>query len=514
MNMVTIERAASGVIGQGSLPAMRGAARPPILLLTQHGYFAAAAFLIVMAAYGASAPSTADERKNRPQTQTERKSTANRCEKSTANSAENRLPNQRGMRAVVVSVSGVVRRSELVGRLATARWLQWKSPVRVNGLLLLIADAVERLKSGKFSFSTDRARSLCSSLPKKDRTDEVPGEGLAALTGLGIFKRIRTGRRGPRAWASEFQFGKSFASRPRVDIELKLSPAQAERWLSRNERAREKSERNNPVVGAVQESARRVEMSAQGVEQILRLNATDPDLFGPAYRCYQWLGDPSRPAKCDQMKTVWTPISGCPRVIRPFLLLDKEDVVEVDISGAHIAVLAKIYEPAFLKLHRIEHTVAEAEREKQSLIKHIESGDVYGGGETDERKKRKKELLTSLNMDPKVQMAMEATESLAVGRPIFTAAMWATKGRDHRVLSWLLQRWVSDIVNPSVLALRDRDIPTVPIVDCLVVRRRDEAQARIELSSRTYESTGVRATVGGIRYSLDQSTTNTGGANL
>ena len=122
-------------------------------------------------------------------------------------------------------------------------------------------------------------------------------------------------------------------------------------------------------------------------------------------------------------------------------------------------------------------------------------------------------MLTSLNMDPKVQMAMEATESLAAGRPIFTAAMWATKGRDHRVLSWLLQRWVSDIVNPSVLALRARDIPAIPIVDCLVVRKRDEAQARIELSSRIYESTGVRATVGGMRYSLDQSTTNTGGAN-
>lgn len=402
---------------------------------------------------------------------------------------------------------------ELVGRLSNAGWSVWSSNVRVNGLLLLVADAVERSDAaGKFSFWSDHARSLCSSLPKK--VGDVPCEGMGALEGLEIFKRIRTGRCYPRAWASEYRFGKSFASRSRIEIELQLTPARAAKWHKRADRSREKSERNKPEVGAVREAARRVEMSAQGVEKILRLNSTEPNLFGPAYRCYQWLSDTERPTKSDQMRTVWTPISGCPRAIRPYLLIDKEDVVEMDISGAHIAVLAKIYEPAFLTRYGVEHTAEEAEREKQSLIKHIESGDVYGGGDKDERKKRKKELLTSLNMDPKVQMAMEATESLAAGRPIFEKAMWATKGRDHRALSWLLQRWVSDIVNPSVLALRDRDIPAIPIVDCLVVRKRDEAHARLELSSRIYESTGVCATVGGIRYSLDRSTTSTGGTNI
>lgn len=484
------------------------AQRNPLLLLTQNGYFGAAAWLVVAAAYNTNA---AQDGKNRLQTETAQKSTANTCQKSTANSAKNRRPNQRGPRVMGVRVLSVLSQAEMLGRLSNAGWEVWKSGVRVNGLLQLVADAIERTESGKFSFWADHARSLCSSLPK--RPDDVPCEGLAVLEGLGIFKRIRTGRRFPRAWASEYRLGKSFASRPRTEIELALTPKRAAKWHSRADRSRAKSELKKPEIGAVREAARRAEMSAQGVEKILQLNYDDPDLFGPAYRCYQWLSDPERPTKSDQMRTVWTPISGCPRVIRPYLLIDKQDVVEVDISGAHIAVLAKIYEPEFLAQYRIEHAADEAERERQSFVAHVESGDVYGGGESDERKKRKKELLTSLNMDPKVQMAMEATESLAAGRPIFTAAMWATKGRDHRVLSWLLQRWVSDIVNPSVLALRDRDIPAIPIVDCLVVRRRDEAQARIELSSRTYESTGVRATVGGMRYSLDQSTTNTGGAN-
>lgn len=475
------------------------AKRSPLLLLTQTGHFGAVAFLTTMAANGAEAER---ERRNRRQTQPAQKSTANTWQKSTANSAKNRLPNQSASRAVIVRVMGVLGRSELLGRLSSARWTAWTSNVRMNGLLLLIADAIDRTVAGKFSFWTDHARALCSSLPKV--LDDVPREGLAVLERLGIFKRIRTGCRFPRAWASEYRLGKAFGSRPRIEIELPLTPARAEKWRNRADRSRERSERNKPEIGAVREAARRVEMSAQGVEEILRLSSADRDLFGPAYRCYQWLSDPERPTKSDQMRTVWTPISGCPRVIRPYLLIDTEDVVEVDISGAHIAVLAKIYEPAFLTRYGIEHTAEEAEQEKRSLITHIESGDVYGGGEKDERKKRKKELLTSLNMDPKVQMAMEATESLAAGRPIFTAAMWATKGRDHRVLSWLLQRWVSDIVNPAVLALRDRDIPSIPITDCLMVRKRDEAQARIELSWRIYDSTGVCATVGGIRYAPDE----------
>jgi hypothetical protein len=63
------------------------------------------------------------------------------------------------------------------------------------------------------------------------------------------------------------------------------------------------------------------------------------------------------------------------------------------------------------------------------------------------------------------------------------------------------------------LALRDRDIPSNPIVDCLVVGKRVEAQARLELSLRIDEATSVCATVGGIRYSLDQPSKSTGGTN-
>ena len=68
------------------------------------------------------------------------------------------------------------------------------------------------------------------------------------------------------------------------------------------------------------------------------------------------------------------------------------------------------------------------------------------------------------------------------------------------------KRCVSDIVNPSVLALRDRDIPSNLIVDCLVVRKQVEAHAKLGLSLRINEATSVCATVGGIRYSLDQPT--------
>jgi hypothetical protein len=54
---------------------------------------------------------------------------------------------------------------------------------------------------------------------------------------------------------------------------------------------------------------------------------------------------------------------------------------------------------------------------------------------------------------------------------------------------------LSDIVNPAVISLRARGIPSIPIVDCLMVRRQDEAAARDELVSRIFASTGVHASV-------------------
>jgi len=97
-------------------------------------------------------------------------------------------------------------------------------------------------------------------------------------------------------------------------------------------------------------------------------------------------------------------------------------------------------------------------------------------------------------------MAMKAAQRLSADRPIFRAVMWAVKRKDHQSLSHWLQRWLSDIVNAAVVSLDADGIPSIPIVDCLMVRKRDEARAREELTFRIYAATGVSAKVGGIRH--------------
>lgn len=104
------------------------------------------------------------------------------------------------------------------------------------------------------------------------------------------------------------------------------------------------------------------------------------------------------------------------------------------------------------------------------------------------------------------KIVLEATEDRA--RPFGSDIP-----RNLRIPAMEGKRCVSDIVNPSVLALRDRDIPSNLIVDCLVVRKRVEAHAKLELSLRINEATSVCATVGGIRYSLYQPTNSTGETN-
>lgn len=475
--------------------------RSPIFLLTRHGYFWAAAVLIVAAAYGASdAGEDSDQPENRPQAGLVGKSTTSEGQKSTTSEANNRPPNQWGMPAKGLTVAGLMSPRELEAMLSKRGWSAWTSGKRLSGLLLLIADALEREKSGRFTVSKDRSRAFCSVLRKKDGDAATPRDGLAVLVGLGVFAPEVVGRRYPYACASEFRVGERYASRPRCQVPLKLTAAQAEKWEKRHERVRKAYERKTPEIAAVRWSASRVTLPGEGAKAILRLRTTAPDSFPAAERCAKWIEERSQRVAMDCMGTIHTPIRQCPRIIRPFLLIDGEEVTEVDISAAHVALLPKIYEPSFLANLGIDYDWLDAEREKRTLIAVIESGDVYGGGTPEERKKRKKDTLISLNMDARVQMAMPASRLLFDGRPIASAVMFAVKRKAHRDLSHWLQRWTADIVNASLLALYERGIPSIPITDCLLVRKRDEDIARDELASRIHEAAGVRAIVGGIRY--------------
>lgn len=480
----------------------------PLLLLTQTGHFAAAAFLITASLYAAScAKAGATERKQ--ESALVEKSSPYGSRKSSPYTANNHPTNQYMPRMVGLEISGVLGLKELETKLNNAGWQCWSTPIRLKGLLLLIADAAGRAKHGVFPFSSDRSRLFCSSLPPRvAAAHNAPREGLLVLTALGVFELVRAGRRLPVARSAEYRIGQDYAKRGRRDIQLSVTPGQAERWHNRHERICNDYEQKNPIIAAVRDTATRMEFSAQGMEALLRLPTTAPNLVGTAERCYRWLQQPSEKLRLDGAGTLHSPISGCPKVIRPLLLLDRQDVVEIDISGAHIAMLPKFYGEEFLGRLHIEHKPEDAQRERQELIAHIESGDVYGGSTPAERKKNKLTLLTSLNMALKAQMAMPVTHELLAGRPILKAVICAVKEKDYRALSGCLQRWTSDIVNGAVLALHARGIPSIPIVDCLMVRRQDEAAAREELSSRLFASTGVRAIVGGVRYASPALPTN------
>ena len=473
--------------------------RSPIFLLTRHGYFLTAALLIVAAAYGESVSGESEPPENRPQAGLVGKSTTSEGQKSTTSEANNRPPNHWGMPAKGLLVDGLMSSRELEGMLSKRGWSAWASGKRMSGLLLLIADALDRAKAGRVTVSKDRSRAFCSVLRKKDGDAATPRDGLSVLVRLGVFAPEVVGRRYPYACASEFRIGERYASRPRCQVPLRLTAALAEKWEKRHERVRKAYERKTPEIAAVRWSASRVTLPGEGAKAILRLRTTAPDSFPAAERCAKWIDERSQRVAMDCMGTIHTPIRQCPKIIRPFLLIDGEEVTEVDISAAHVALLPKIYEPSFLENLGIDYDWLDAEREKRSMIAVIESGDVYGGGTPEERKKQKKETLISLNMEARVQMAMPASRLLFDGRPIASAVMRAVKRKSHRDLSHWLQRWTSDIVNASVLALYERGIPSVPITDCLLVRKRDEGIARDELASRIHVSAGARAMVGGIR---------------
>ena len=443
--------------------------------------------------------------KNKPQ--------AGKCQKVTTSDGKftqetpkKSLPNQwvpNGITGVRVSV--VINEHELRQLLLKKSWTPWLSKVRTNALLLLVADAVEREKSGAFDFGQSRTRALCSPLSAKVAAANkgVPREGLAVLAGLGVFHRERVGVFYPQAIVSEFRFGQKYESRTRFRLKMELTPKLADKWARKNERVGDLFERRTPVLGAVRRSAKHLGLSHEGLLETIRLKHNKPDSFASAANCFRLVDGHLDGIRIDRLKTVHSDVSRCPKEVRSHILLDGEAVVEMDISSAHLIVATRIYEPAFLTRFNIVHQPADAKRERQSWVQMVESGDVYADGadeNPDKRTKQKRAILSSVNMEPKVQLAMKVAERLSASRPIFRAVMWAVKRKSHRNMSHWLQRWLSDVVNPAVLALDADGIPSIPIVDSLMVRQRDEARARHELAFRLYEATGVCAKVGGVRF--------------
>ena len=473
--------------------ALLAAPAAPILLLTQTGHFAAAAFLITTAFYAAScAKAGATDRKQ--ESALVEKSTPYRCEKSTAYRPENRRTNQRGYGKGILRVSGVVGIEELPELVRKAGWACWSSRTKLNGLLMMVADAADRAEKGVFDFSCDRARTFCSSLHTDTAAAyRAPGEALGVLEALGVFELVTPGQRYPVRRAAVYCFAERFAKRGAFDIELKATDKQLAKWHGRRDRIGKVFERKNPIIAIVRDNAARVEFSAQAMELLLQLPYIAPEKAASAQRCYDWLEAPAGRVTVDSSGTVNSPISGCPRLIRPHLLLDGEDVVEMDVSGAHIVLLTRIYEKEVLDRYGIEHTEEAAAAERQSLIAQIESGDVYGEEST--RKKTKRVMIQSLNLAIKVQMAMPITQRLIADRPILANTMKAMKEHDHRGLGEWLRRWTSEIVNPALISLHDRDIPSIPIVDGLMVRKRDAEAAGEELTSRLLAATGARVQV-------------------
>ena len=205
------------------------------------------------------------------------KSPAYRAEKTPTYGTKKHPPIQYTETGTVLEVSGPVGVSELSELVTKAGWRCWSSQIRINALLMLVADAASRVDAGTFPFSRDRARLLCSPLaPRVAASHNAPREGLAALVKLGVIEQRRAGRRYPVAQAAEYRYAKRFAVRGCFAIRLSVTPKQAARWHDRHKRICEDFEQKNPIVAVVRETAGRMELSAQGIEELRRMPMTAP----------------------------------------------------------------------------------------------------------------------------------------------------------------------------------------------------------------------------------------------
>jgi hypothetical protein len=409
-------------------------------------------------------------------------------------------PVEKASAYTTLRVPGVLSPGELKAMLKRRGWLDWCSRSRLAGLVLVAADGFGRRKpDGTFEYGDIDAEALLSSLRRRGvgSSGDMPLDPRRVLVRAGVWIVVREPQSLPVRKARCYRFADRYSGR--TEVAVPLTPKELTRWSQRDRRRVGLFARNHVEIRSVKMCLGRLEASREAYVCLDELRRRSPSKLLVAQRCLDAFKDREWRVTLDPYGTLHSAVSGCPREIRQHLRVDGCPVSEVDISGAHLLVIVRCLEDGFLNRYGLRPPPEQVEAERKSLVALLSgNSDVYGAGEG--RQKRKRQALMALNMEYGVSRAMGAVDRILEDRPILDEAIRRVKARDHATLARYLQRWTSQIVNPAHLALAKQGIPSVPIVDCLMVRDRDANIAHMELGYRIYAATGIRAKVGGRCY--------------
>jgi hypothetical protein len=406
-----------------------------------------------------------------------------------------------------VRLEGVATPEEMRKLLARNGQKGWCTKVRLGGLLLLVEFVCRKQTSKGVPISADRASKFVSPL-KRLNSREAIREPLAVLCQIGILRRVQAAVNGRDVKASARYAINDAKFAQRMTLEVDLPPFLVKKRETDTDRCEASLNRRYPFRAQLKADLTKLHFGVESRKRVTELSR-DRNLGPAVRRVVEVLGGIDRPLKINQRGQVTTPVTGCPRELKPLLLLDGEPTSFCDVSCAHFSFL-----PVLLcdridhlkKEHGLAADVSRQVAELRRLVDLLSTSDFYArycvNPDDPVERKQKKQFLNVLLNSPTVKCEEKSLyRRMRADLPCTTGVIEDIKRANHRNLSKRLQHLTAKVINGGLFVAQAKKIPAIPDVDAIICPiRHKEVVCRL-IGEKVHEiSHGVCCQVGGIRF--------------
>lgn len=400
----------------------------------------------------------------------------------------------------------VVSYKELEEMLHSQNQSEWTTSVRLNGLLLLLDFLYRRQKKSKTKgilVSHELASGYVSELnrPENSTTLRRP---LAVLVKLGIIEIVEEYKRGLlHQHSTRYRINPIFREKA-AQKEVRLTPKLAAKWRDAPERQRKRLNTKHPWRERLIHDIGSASLTQEGMKISIGLLADD-NLANSTKRMHSALsGEIKIRAIADPFGTILTEIKNFPRVLKPHLSLDGNNVALCDISYAHWCLLPLLLDRSIRSLRDAgndDERLDDLQAEQQRLQAYLSEGDLYRKLSTNphcnkEREKTKSKMLRALNHKNTWNRQCSPYQQMKAEFPHTFGELERMKRADHKAITPFLQGNTAIIVRKSLLRCQELGIPAIPDTDCIICPEEDKATVCQVIGEVMYRHTGVRCRVG------------------
>jgi hypothetical protein len=406
-----------------------------------------------------------------------------------------------------IRLEGVASVDEMRRILAKNGQRKWCTRVRLCGLFLLVDFVCRKQTSKGVPISADRASGFITPLKRLNSRDTIR-EPLAVLCQIGILRRVQAAVNGRDVKASaRYAIDDAKFARRRA-LEVDLPPLLAKKRETDTDRCEASLNRRYPFRAQLLADLGKLSFGVASRRRITELSR-DPKKGAAARRTIEAVDGGSHLLRISSREQVTTSVTGCPRELKPLLLLDGEPTSLCDVSCAHFCFLPVLLRDRIDHLEKEHGLGADVSRhfaEVRRLVHLLSTGDFYGRycvnpDDPAERKQKKQFVNVILNSPTAKCEENSLYRRMRAEFPYTIGVIEDIKRADHRNVSKPLQHLTAKAINGAFFEAQAKGIPAIPDVDAIICPTRHKEVICRLLGEKVHEiSHGVCCQVTGIRF--------------